>query len=100
MYRHGYISPIWSHELTLKLMREAAEEGWPIALHDCCNRTKFARDLNLRAKEGGWFGATAYGSEFPGIPYEYFLPILRDEGFAFVKEEPLPAGYRMEDGVI
>ncbi len=100
MYRHGYVSPIWSHELTLRLMREAAEEGWPVTLHDCCNRTKFARDLNLRAKEGGWFGASAYGSEFPGIPFEAFLPILRDDTFRFVKEAPLPVGYRLEDGVI
>ena len=92
--RHGYISPIWSRELTLKLMRIAAEEGWDVAVHDCSNRTKFARDLNLRAKEGGWFGASSYGCEFPGTPYEAFLPILRDEEFLFLEEEPLPEGYR------
>ncbi|MGN0801137.1 MAG: radical SAM protein [Candidatus Faecivicinus sp.] len=92
--RHGYISPIWSRELTLKFMRAAAEEGWNLAVHDCSNRTKFARDLNLRAKEGGWFGASSYGCEFPGTPYEAFLPILRDEKFEFLEEEPLPEGYR------
>ena len=95
--RQGYISPIWSHELTLKFMRAAAEEGWDIAVHDCCNRTKFARDLNLRAKEGGWFGASSYGCEFPGTPYEFFLPTLRDENFRFVSEEPLPEEYRPEN---
>lgn len=31
MYRQGYISPIWSRELTLKFMRIAAEEGWDVA---------------------------------------------------------------------
>ena len=100
MARQGYVSPIWSRELTLKLMRQAAEERWPIVLHDCSNRTKFARDLNLRAKEGGWFGASGYGNEFGGIPYAAFLPILRDEGFRFLEEAPLPEGYRPGDVVL
>ena len=100
MYRQGYLSPIWSHELTLKLMRRAAEERWPIAVHDCCNRTKFARDLNLRAHEGGWFGASSWGMEFPTIPCAAFLPILRDDAFRFLREEPLPEGYRPGDGAL
>lgn len=99
MYRQGYLSPIWSHELTLKLMKQADAECWPLAVHDCCNRTKLARDLNLRAKEGGWFGASGYGSEFPCIPYACFLPILRDESFRFLREEPLPEGYGAGDGL-
>ena len=100
MYRQGYLSPIWSHELTLRLMRVAAEEGWNVVLHDCCDRTKFARDLNLRAKEGGWFGSSAYGCEFARLPYAAFLSVLRDESFAFVEEEPLPEGYRPGDIVL
>ena len=100
MYRQGYLSPIASHELTLKLMRVASEERWPIAVHDCCNRTKFARDLNLRAHEGGWFGASSYGMEFPSIPYAAFLPILSDPDFPFLREEPLPVGYRPDDIVL
>ena len=92
--RHGYISPIWSRELTLQFMRIAAEEQWPIVVHDCSNHTKFARDLNLKAKEGGWFGASSYGCEFPRIPYEFFLPVLADDSFPFLEEEDLPAGYR------
>ena len=100
MCRQGYVSPTWSRELTLELMRTAGEEGWPIVVHDCSNHTKFARDLNLRAKEGGWFGASAWHNEFGGIPYETFLPILRDEGFAFLEEEPLPEGYRVGDIVL
>ena len=100
MARQGYISPIWSRELTLKLMKQASEEGWPLAVHDCSNRTKFARDLNLRAKEGGWFGASSYGSEFPAIPYAAFLPILEDDAFHFVREEPLPEGFRPGDVVL
>lgn len=100
MYRLGYVSPIWSRELTLQLMRQAAVEKWPIAVHDCCNRTKFARELNLRAHEGGWFGASGWGMEFPSIPYAAFLPILRDDAFRFVREEPLPEGYRFGDVVL
>ena len=68
MYRQGYISPIWSRELTQCFMRRAARQHWDVAVHDCSNRTKFARDLNLRAKEGGWFGASAYACEFPAHP--------------------------------
>ncbi len=92
--RHGYISPIWSRELTLRLMKIAEEENWDLIVHDCSNRTKFARDLNLRGKEGGWFGASNYACEFPRIPYAAFLPILRDDSFAFLCEEELPDGYR------
>lgn len=92
--RLGYISPVWSRELTLKLMRLADAEGWNVAVHDCSNRTKFVRDLNLKAKEGGWFGESSYACEFSRMPYEAFLPILRDDGFRFLTEEELPDGYR------
>lgn len=92
--RHGYISPIWSRELTLKFMKMADEEKWDIAVHDCSNQTKFARNLNLSSKEGKWFGASNYSSEFTRIPYEAFLPILRDESFQFLTEEELPMGYK------
>ena len=95
--RRGYISPVWSRELTLRLMKEAGDEAWPIAVHDCSNDTKFARDLNLRAKEGGWFGASAYGLEFPEIPYGAFLPALTDDSIRFLEEEELPEGYRPGD---
>lgn len=95
--RLGYISPIWSHEITLQMMKMADDEQWPLVVHDCCNHTKFARDLNLKAKEGGWFGASSYGSEFPGIPYEFFLPVLADDSFPFLEEEELPEGYRIGD---
>ena len=94
VYRHGYVSPTWSRELTFKLMKMADEEGWNVAVHDCSNRTKFARGLNLKAKEGAWFGASNYGSEFGRPPFEAFLPILQDESFQFLEEEELPVGYR------
>ena len=81
-------------------MRDAADEGWPFAVHDCSNHTKFARDLNLRAKEGGWFGQSSYGSEFETIPYAAFLTLLEDPDFTFVEEEPLPPGYRRGDVVL
>ena len=96
----GYLSQVWSREITLGLMREASEENWPIVVHDCCNRTKMARDLNLKANEGGWFGASGYVSEFPSFPYEAFLPVLNDPEFRFVDEEPLPPGYRPGDIVL
>ncbi|URZ02008.1 radical SAM protein [Clostridium felsineum] len=92
--RQGYISPIWSRELTLKFMKIADEENWDLAVHDCSNHTKFARNLNLSAKEGKWFGASDYGCEFSRIPYEAFLPILRDDNFEFFTEEELPDGYK------
>ena len=98
--RHGYVSPIWSRALTLRLMKAADDERWPVVVHDCSNDTKFARDLNLRAKEGGWFGASNYACEFESFPYEAFLPILQDDTFAFVEEEPLPEGYRPGDGLL
>ena len=100
MTRLGYISPIWSRELTLHLMAQACEENWPMAVHDCSNMTKFARDLNLKAKEGGWFGQSGYGCEFDRYPFELFLPILSDPEFEFVEEEPLPEGYRPGDIVL
>ena len=92
--RHGYISPVWSRELTLKFMKTADEENWDTAVHDCSNSTKFARDLNLRGKEGGWFGASNYACEFARMPYAAFLPVLRDRDFTFLSEEELPDGYR------
>jgi len=94
--RHGYISPIWSRELTLKLMKTADDEKWDLAVHDCSNYTKFARDLNLSAKENKWFGSSNYACEFSAVPYEVFLPILRDDNFKFLIEEELPKEYKPE----
>ena len=100
MARLGYLSPVFSRELSLRLMAEADREGWPCVVHDCSNDTKFARDLNLRAHEGGWFGSSSYGAEFDSIPYAAFLPALNDPEITFVREEPLPEGYRVGDVVM
>src|SRR3712207_5921616 len=74
--RQGYISPIWSRELTLKFMKIADEEKWDLAVHDCSNHTKFARDLNLSREEGKWFGAdrksTRLNSSHANISYAVF----------------------------
>ncbi|MEN6567654.1 MAG: radical SAM protein [Veillonellales bacterium] len=94
--RHGYISPIWSRELTLKFMKIADKENWDVAVHDCSNYTKFARGLNLSSKAGMWFGASNYACEFSMIPYEIFIPILNDDNFKFLQEEELPDGYKPE----
>lgn len=94
--RHGYISPAWSRELTLKFMKIADEENWDLVVHDCSNYTKFARDLNLSSKEGKWFGASNYNCEFSNIPFEVFIPILNDENFKFIDEESLPDNYKPE----
>ena len=98
--RMGYLSPVFSRDISLRMLKAAAEEHWPLAVHDCSNHTKFARDINLRAKEGGWFGQSSYGCEFEHIPYEAFLPVLEDPEFIFVEEEPLPAGFRPGDIVL
>ena len=92
--RQGYVSPIWSRELTLKFMKIADEENWDLAVHDCSNYTKFARSLNLSSKAGMWFGASNYASEFSMIPYEIFIPILNDDSFQFLSEEELPDDYK------
>ena len=92
--RMGYLSPIISRDLTLQVMKTAAEEQWPITVHDCSNKTKIARDLNLAAREGGWFGRSVYGREIGAIPYAAFLPSLEDETLVFTEEEELPRGYR------
>ena len=92
--RMGYLSPIMSRDLTLQVMKTAAEEHWPVTVHDCSNKTKIARDLNLAAKEGGWFGRSSYGREIGSFPFAAFLPVLEDENFVFVEEEELPPGYR------
>lgn len=92
--RHGYISPTWSRELTLKFMKIADEENWDLVVHDCSNYTKFARGLNLSSKEGMWFGASNYACEFSRIPYEVFIPILNDDNFKFLSEEELPDDYK------
>ena len=92
--RMGYLSPIISRDLTLQVMKTAAEEQWPITVHDCSNKTKIARDLNLASREGGWFGRSVYGREIGAIPYAAFLPSLEDETLVFTEEEELPRGYR------
>ena len=100
MARQGYISPVWSRRITMQMMKLADDERWPIVVHDCSNRTKFARDINLKAHEGGWFGANDYACEFPTPPYAAFLPTLRDDSLPFMEEEPLPPGYRPGDIVL
>lgn len=92
--RQGYISPIWSRELTLKFMKIADDENWDLSVHDCSNYTKFARSLNLSSKTGTWFGDSNYACEFSMIPYEIFIPILNDDSFKFLEEEELPDGYK------
>ena len=92
--RMGYLSPVFSRDLTLRVMKTAAEEKWPLAVHDCSNKTKIARDLNLAAREGGWFGRSDYGRETEHIPYAAFLPVLEDDSLIFAEEEMLPPGYR------
>ena len=92
--RQGYLSPFWSRELTLRMMKLADQERWPVLVHDCSNRTKFARDLHQKAVEGGWFGASSWGGEFEAIPYEALIPALQDPDIVFAQEEPLPPGYR------
>lgn len=82
--RQGYISPIWSREITFDIMKMASDENWDIVVHDCSNYTKYARELNFSNKLGMWYGATSYSCEFEIFPYELFLPILQDTDFNFL----------------
>ena len=98
--RMGYLSPVFSRDLTLQVMKTAAEEDWSIVVYDCSDKTKIARDLNLAAREGGWFGRSDYGREIESIPYEAFLPVLEDKTLPFAEEEELPPGYRPGEMVL
>ena len=73
----------------------ADEEKWDLVVHDCSNDTKFARGLNLSKKTGMWFGASNYTCEFDKIPFDVFLPILRDDSFKFLSEEALADAYKI-----
>ena len=95
VHRMGYLSPVWSRELTLRMMAAADREDWPCAVHDCSNHTKLARGLHQKAREGGWFGASGYGAEFDRIPFAALIPALEDPDIRFAEEEELPAGYRI-----
>lgn len=97
MARRGYISPLWSREITFKIMKEAAEENWKTVVHDCSNHTKYSRELNKNSKQGQPFGATTYVSEFEDFRPELFLPVLRDEEFKFISEEELPDWLKLEN---
>lgn len=90
MSRRGYISPIWSRENTLKLMKIAESEKWNIVIHDCSNHTKYCRELNKASKQNQVFGSTTYVSEFDRFLPHLFLSILEDIDFKFIKEEKLP----------
>lgn len=100
MTRLGYLSPVFSRDISIEMLLMCERENWDIAVHDCSNKTKLARNLNLKAKEGAGFGASDYGRELYSIPFEYFLPILGNPEFKFLEEEELPRGYRIGDLVI
>lgn len=88
--RKGYVSPVWSRLLTLKLMKIAADEKWNFVVHDCSNVTKYNRELNYGKNLNLWFGANYYGLEFQRIPYSKLIPILEGDDFNFIDEEKLP----------
>lgn len=81
MCRNGYISPVWSRQIALKMMKMASDEQWDFVVHDCSNMTKFCRELNYGKRMNLWFGASYYGSEFDKIPYKAFVPVLSDDEY-------------------
>ena len=97
MARRGYISPLWSREITFKLMKQACEENWPLVVHDCSNHTKYSRELNKNSKQGQPFGATTYVSEFDRFLPHLFLSVLEDENFKFTDEIDLPENLKLEN---
>lgn len=97
MARRGYISPLWSREITFKLMKMSQEENWNIVVHDCSNHTKYAREINKNSKIKLPFGSNTYRSEFDRILFHIFLPILKDEEFKFIEEEKLPKEFLLKN---
>ena len=97
MSRRGYISPLWSREITLKIMKMASDENWDLVVHDCSNHTKFAREINKNGKQGKQFGFNTYVSEFDRILPHIYLPILKDEEFKFLEEEELPEELQLDN---
>lgn len=95
--RRGYISPLWSREITLKLMKQACDEKWGIVVHDCSNHTKYSRELNKNSKQGEPFGATTYVSEFERFLPHLFLATLKDKEFLFLEEEELPENMKLKN---
>lgn len=83
MSRLGYISPIWSREISLKIMKMASDEQWNVLVHDCSNHTKFARGINFGKHSAMGFGTSNYGFEFSAIPFEAFLPTLEGDTIDF-----------------
>lgn len=81
MCRNGYISPVWSRQITMEMMKTASNEEWDFVVHDCSNMTKYCRELNYGKRMKLWFGANYYDSEFDNIPYKAFLPILSDDEY-------------------
>lgn len=102
-YKRGYVSPLWSREITYKLMMQAqkSNEDWNgnygVLLHDCSNYTKYARELNKASKRGDAFGSTTYVSEFDRELPHIFLAVLRDEEFKFLEEEELPEEWNLDE---
>lgn len=97
IYRNGYLSPTWSRKITYKFMKMAVEEKWDMVIHDCSNHTKYAREINKAGKQGQIFGAHTYISEFDRPLPHLFIPILEDENFKFLDEEPLPEDLKLEN---
>ena len=61
-----------------------------MAVHACSDRTKFARDLNLRAKEGGWFGSRPTPASFPAYPSPPFCPCCATSASPSSRKSPCP----------
>ncbi|MGL5964396.1 MAG: radical SAM protein, partial [Fusobacteriaceae bacterium] len=97
MARRGYISPIWSREITLKLMKMSQDEDWGIVVHDCSNHTKFSREINKNSKLKMGFGANTYRSEFDRVLFHLFIPILKDENFKFLEERELESEFKLQN---
>ncbi len=90
MSRQGYISPIWSRDLTLKLMETAARERWQPLIHDCSNRTKFARDLNLRRTRADGSARAATTASLTRFHSRPFCRHWRIQISGFWRKSPCP----------
>ncbi|MFA8435694.1 MAG: radical SAM protein [Marinifilaceae bacterium] len=72
-YRRGYVSPVYSRQLTYDLLDTAVQEKWEgISIQDCSNETKYYRSFTA----GDHFGNSYWKQEMQ-LPIEWHLDAVQ-----------------------